>query len=202
MWLDAQVDRVFPSGVPETGLFRPLAASQAAFEAACGAPGPVIRACDGESIVLPCSCLASRPSWIMSTRSEKLLLSIVELGGYPNFAPLYKALGYTTVVENRMRKAIGFLKRRQPAVIVAEFNFQSDFRDRTSSLESLLAVVQRMPDTRVLVLYDREYQPQFEQLRSRLPVHAALAFPVTEEPLREALLGIGRDANIDASTDA
>ncbi len=63
-------------------------------------------------------------------------------------------------------------------------------------------VVQRMPDTRVLVLYDREFQPQFEQLRSRLPVHAALAFPVTEEPLREALLGIGRDANIDASTDA
>ena len=141
-------------------------------------------------------------SWIMPTRSAKLLLSIVELGGYPNFAPLYKALGYTTVVENRMRKAIGFLKQQQPAVIVAEFNFQSDFRDRTSSLESLLAVVQRMPDTRVLVFYDREFQPQFEKLRSRLPVHAALAFPVAEEQLRECLLQIEGAGNIDAPTDA
>lgn len=134
----------------------------------------------------------------MSARSEKILLSIVEIGGYPNFAPLYKALGYNTVVENRMRKAIGFLKRQQPAVIVAEFNFQSDFRDRTSSLESLLAVVQRMPDTRVVVFYDREYQSQFEKLKARLPVHAALAFPVTEEQLSDCLRRIGPDAGIDA----
>ena len=128
----------------------------------------------------------------------KLLLSIVELGGYPNFSPLYRSLGYTPVVENRMRKAIAFLKRQQPEIIVAEFNFQSDFRDRTSSLESLLAVVQRLPDTRVVVLYDREYQPQFEKLRSRLPVHAALAFPVSEEDLRDCLLGLDGGAGIDA----
>ena len=98
----------------------------------------------------------------------------------------------------RMRKAIGYLKRQQPAVIVAEFNFQSDFRDRTSSLESLLAVVQRMPDTRVVVFYDREYQSQFEKLKARLPVHAALAFPVTEEQLSDCLRRIGPDAGIDA----
>ena len=133
-----------------------------------------------------------------ATRTGNLLLSIVELGGYPNFAPLYRSLGYAPVVENRMRKAIALLKRQQPAIIVAEFNFQSDFRDRTSSLESLLAVVQRMPDTRVIVFYDREYQPQFEKLRARLPVHAALAFPVTEAQLRECLLGVGQDAGIDA----
>jgi DNA-binding NarL/FixJ family response regulator len=128
----------------------------------------------------------------------KSLLSIVELGGYPNFSPLYRSLGYTTVVENRMRKAIAFLRRQQPDVIVAEFNFQSDFRDRTSSLESLLAVVQRLPDTRVVILYDREYEPQFEKLRARLPVHAALAFPVSEDDLRGCLLGLDGDAGIDA----
>jgi CheY-like chemotaxis protein len=128
----------------------------------------------------------------------KSLLSIVELGGYPNFSPLYRSLGYTTVVENRMRKAIAFLRHQQPDVIVAEFNFQSDFRDRTSSLESLLAVVQRLPDTRVVVLYDREYEPQFEKLQARLPVHAALAFPVSEDDLRGCLLGLEGDAGIDA----
>jgi hypothetical protein len=134
----------------------------------------------------------------MTTRPVNYLLSIVELGGYPNFVSLYESLGYTPVVENRMRKAIAFLKRQQPAVIVAEFNFQSDFRDRTSSLESLLAVVQRMPATRVVVFYDREYRAQFEQLRARLPVHAALAFPVEEPQLRACLEEIAQANGIDA----
>jgi hypothetical protein len=118
---------------------------------------------------------------------EKLLLSIIELGGYPNFTPLYKSLGYEVAVETRMRKALGFLKKHQPDVIVAEFNFQSDFRDRTSSLESLLAVVQRMPATRVIVFYEKEFTSQFEKLRSRLPVCDALTFPVAESALRARL---------------
>lgn len=119
---------------------------------------------------------------------DRLLLSIIELGGYPNFTPLYRELGYDVAVETRMRKAIGFLKQRTPDVIVAEFNFQSDFRDRTSSLESLLAVVQRTPEVRVIVFYDREYLPQFEKLRARLPVHDALSFPVDEAAMRACLL--------------
>ena len=119
--------------------------------------------------------------------TEKLLLSIIELGGYPNFTPLYKSLGYEVAVETRMRKALGFLKKHQPDVIVAEFNFQSDFRDRTSSLESLLAVVQRMPATRVIVFYEKEFTSQFEKLRSRLPVCDALTFPIEESALRTTL---------------
>ena len=122
-----------------------------------------------------------------ATRTGNLLLSIVELGGYPNFAPLYRSLGYAPVVENRMRKAIALLKRQQPAIIVAEFNFQSDFRDRTSSLESLLAVVQRLPETRVIIFYEKEFSSQFEKLRSRLPVCDALTFPIEETRLRTAL---------------
>jgi len=118
---------------------------------------------------------------------EKLLLSIIELGGYPNFTPLYKSLGYEVAVETRMRKALGFLKQHQPDVIVAEFNFQSDFRDRTSSLESVLAVVQRMPATRVIVFYEKEFTSQFEKLRSRLPVCDALTFPIEESALRTTL---------------
>lgn len=118
----------------------------------------------------------------------KLLLSIVELGGYPDFTPLYRELGYEVAQESRMRKAIAFLKRNTPAVIVAEFNFQSDFRDRTSTLESLLAVVQRLPQTRVIVFFEEEYRPQFEALRARLPVHHALAFPIDAAALRACLV--------------
>ena len=135
----------------------------------------------------------------MDKPKNKLLLSIVEVGGYPNFTPVYRQLGYEAVVENSMRKAIGFLKKRKPAVIVAEFNFQSDFRDRTSSLESLLAVVQRLPDTRVIVFYEREFLLQFDRLRERLPVHAAIPFPIDERELRSRLadLAVSRTGGID-----
>jgi len=123
--------------------------------------------------------------------AKKQLLSIIELGGYPNFTPLYEELGYEVEVVTRMRKALGVLKKRQPDVIVAEFNFQSDFRDRTSSLESLLAVVQRFPATRVIVFYEKEFTPQFDKLRARLPVHHALVFPVDASALRACLQGQG-----------
>ncbi|HEX9627820.1 MAG TPA: hypothetical protein VGA00_12845 [Acidiferrobacterales bacterium] len=115
------------------------------------------------------------------------LLSIVELGGYPNFAPLYERAGYEVIVERSVRKALARLKQSQPRVIVAEFNFQSDFRDRTSSLESLLAVVQRAPDTRVIVFYEREQEHQLAKLRARFPIHAALSYPIAPERLSEAV---------------
>jgi len=129
----------------------------------------------------------------IGTMNRNLLLSIVELGGYPDFGLLYKEYGYEVAVEKTMRKAIGFLKKHQPAVIVAEFNFQSDFRDRTSSLESLLAVVQRLPGTHVIVFYDREYLPQFDKLRSRLPVHSAIAFPIERAELEICLQSLSGD---------
>jgi hypothetical protein len=101
--------------------------------------------------------------------SQPVLLSIVELGGYPNFAPLYERLGCRVMVENSMRKALSVVKQHQPRVVVAEFNFQSDFRDRTSSLESLMAVVQRLPGTRVIVFYEQEYATQLARLQARFP---------------------------------
>lgn len=123
--------------------------------------------------------------------ASRLLLSIVEFGGYPNFTPLYEAQGYEVVVESRMRKAISFLQKRQPQVIVAEFNFQSDFRDRTSSLESLLAVVQRLKNTQVIVFYDDEYKAQLQELCARLPVSVSLAFPIEAFELRDCLIKFG-----------
>lgn len=151
----------------------------------------------GISGVFPVRDVKSVPVWTLIDRYDwrmpaanphRLLLSIIEMGGYPSFTRLYETLGYEVAIETRMRKAIRFLKQRKPDVIVAEFNFQSDFRDRTSSLESLLAVVQRLPATRVIVFYEREFAPQFDTLRARLPVHAAIAFPVDEGTLRETLL--------------
>ena len=115
--------------------------------------------------------------------SKPILLSVIEMGGYPNFKPLYEQAGFEVLVETRMRKAMSTIKTRKPTVIVAEFNFQSDFRDRTSSLESMMSVVERLPDTRVIVFYEKEYSHQFERLLAVRRFHKTFAFPVPEQEL-------------------
>lgn len=120
--------------------------------------------------------------------SKKTLLSIIEIGAYPNFTPLYQQAGYEVVIERSVRKALSQVRKLKPAVVVAEFNFQSDFRDRTSSLESLLAVVQTLPQTRVIVFYDLEQAHQFERLRARFAIEKELAYPIDPEKLRAALV--------------
>ena len=111
----------------------------------------------------------------MTVVSPRTLLSIIELGGYPNFTPLYQQAGYTVESVASVRKALGLLKKTSPDVIVAEFNFQSDFRDRTSSLESLLAAVQRSPKTKVIVFYEKDHAHQLTRLTNQYPIHETLA---------------------------
>ncbi|MDH4133432.1 MAG: hypothetical protein OEV31_01455 [Gammaproteobacteria bacterium] len=115
------------------------------------------------------------------------LLAVIEIGAYPNFSPLYQRLGYAVTIERSMRKALSTARKLKPAVIVAEFNYQSDFRDRTSSLESLFSVVQTLPGTKVVVFYEAEQLAQFERVRVRFPVHAALPYPVDAAQLELAL---------------
>jgi DNA-binding NtrC family response regulator len=121
------------------------------------------------------------------TTKPPTLLAVIELGGYQNFTPLYKSLGYQVEMVTGMRKALAAIKKSVPDVIVAEFNYQTDFRDRTSSLESLFAVVQRMSGTRVIVFYEKDTENQLERLRAHLPDFIALAFPIDEAALRAAL---------------
>lgn len=119
--------------------------------------------------------------------AKPVLLSVIEMGGYPNFTPLYQKAGYDVIVETRMRKAMSMIKKVRPAVIVAEFNFQSDFRDRTSSLESMMSVVERLPQTRVIVFYEKEYSHQFERLLAVHSFHKTFAFPVPDQELSDCV---------------
>jgi hypothetical protein len=122
--------------------------------------------------------------------NEKSLLSIIELGGYPNLAPLYKKYGYQPTVVYSMRKALGVLKKTIPEVIVAEFNYQSDFRDRTSTLESLIAIAQRNADMKLIVFYEKEYAHQFERLKARYDFYATYSYPIEEQKIEKLLVAI------------
>lgn len=124
--------------------------------------------------------------------ADKKLLAIVELGGYPNFTPLYQSCGYQVIMEHAMRKAINVLRKDKPDVIVAEFNYQSNFRDRTSTLESLLATVERLQQShsktiKVIVFYEKEYQHQLAKLQNMFKNFDAIAYPVSEETLKQHL---------------
>ncbi|QMU62253.1 MAG: hypothetical protein GKR92_11330 [Gammaproteobacteria bacterium] len=121
---------------------------------------------------------------------DKSLLSIIELGGYPDLSPLYKRHGYEPIVVYSMRKALTALKKVKPVVVVAEFNYQSDFRDRTSSLESLIAIAQRNLDIKLIVFYEKEFLHQFEKLKERYSFHATFAYPIIEEAIEATLTSL------------
>jgi len=115
------------------------------------------------------------------------LLAIVELGGYPNLTPLYRELGLDFELVSSQRKAQAALKRRVPDIIVAEYNFQSDFRDRTSNLETLMAILQRHAGVRVICFYLPEVRPKLDLLMARFPIFEAIPYPVDPKAVEGAL---------------
>ena len=119
--------------------------------------------------------------------ARKSLLAIIELGGYPNFVPLYEKLGYQVSVVNSQRKARNYLKKQQPDVVVCEYNFQSDFRDRTSNIETLLAVLQKFPEIRLIVFYMPEHKHKLDIVTQRFEIDTVLPFPINETDLETAL---------------
>lgn len=119
--------------------------------------------------------------------SPPSLLMVNAFIGTAGYKKLYQELGYTVVTEWSERKAISLLRKNPPTVIVADFYHQTDFRDRLSNLESLLAAAQSTPATRILVFYEAAHQDVLDKVRARLRIDAALMMPVQEEPLRATL---------------
>ena len=118
---------------------------------------------------------------------QRRLLSIIELGGYPNLQPLYQQLGFRVEVVNSQRKARSLLKKGVPDVIVAEYIFQSDFRDRTSNLETLMATLQRHPEVKLVVFYLPEQAAKLALLEARFPLFAKIALPLTAQEVEAVL---------------
>lgn len=126
----------------------------------------------------------------MRIKEKPVLLSIIELGGYPDFTLLYESLGYQVLKADSVRKAVKLIRKEKPRVVVAEFNFQSDFRDRTSSLETLLSSTQGVTNASVVVFYEKEFEPQYQRFLQNFEVAASLIFPIEETQLRSALVSM------------
>ncbi len=120
--------------------------------------------------------------------SEQTLLAIVEMGGYPDFSALYQSAGFLPVKVHSVRKAQAWLKKNRPAVVVTEFHFDPELRDRMSNLESLIATLQRYASAaQVIVFIEKAHRPRLERVEVRYPVFASLDYPVDADRLREIL---------------
>lgn len=117
----------------------------------------------------------------------KRLIEFVELGGYPNLSSIYRELGYEVETLYTPRKAVSAIKKRRPAVIVGEFNFQNEFRDRISNLESVMAAVAHMADVKIIVLYQPTQHEIFETFRERFPTIVPVEQPIDVARMRELL---------------
>lgn len=121
---------------------------------------------------------------------KPVLLSIIEFGGYPDFTSVYESQGYQVVKTDSVRKAVKLIRQHKPEVMVAEFNFQSDFRDRTSSLETLLSSTQGVSESHMIVFYEKEFELQYQRFLQSFEVEASLTFPIDANQLRATLVGI------------
>jgi len=123
------------------------------------------------------------------TSHPKTLLAVIEFIAHGRLHGLYKELGFEVATEWRVRKAVSLVRKMKPDVIVADFYFQSDFRDRLSNLESLLAAAQPLKETRILVLYDPQDAHALDRVRQRMRIDAALPVPVSDQALKDVLNG-------------
>jgi hypothetical protein len=119
--------------------------------------------------------------------TPKRLLAVIEFLNHSRLPALYQRLGFEVAVEWQERKAISLLRKIKPDVLVADFYAQTDFRDRLSNLESLLAAAQPMTRTKILVFYEPKNQAALDKVRARLRIDAAMTTPVSEGEL-EGLL--------------
>ena len=125
--------------------------------------------------------------------NDQTLLAVIELGGYPDFRGLYKKYHYEIVIESSVRKALSFLKKNKVDVIVAEFNYQHTFRDRLSSLESIIAIAQTNKDIKFIVLYEKEFENHLDKLRKQFTFSVEIPFPVDELKMTAALEKVAKN---------
>jgi len=119
--------------------------------------------------------------------SPKKLLSVIEFIEHAQYPALYKSLGFEVTTEWQVRKAVALIRKIKPDVIVADFYSQSDFRDRLSNLESLLAATQLLKDFRVLVFYEQHNKDALDRVRERMHIDAALPMPASEQAIKSVL---------------
>jgi hypothetical protein len=116
------------------------------------------------------------------------LLFFVDEGGFEDYTPLFVSMGFVVDFEDSQRKAVKLAKKNQYQVLVAEFSYNPEFRDRVSNIESLLATLEsHSPEVKIIILYDEINQIQLNQLKHRYRMDHVLTFPINEQTITTCL---------------
>ncbi len=116
------------------------------------------------------------------------LLAVIEQGGYPDFNEVYKSAGFDINTVHSTRKALAFIKRQPPDIIVAEFIYSPSYGSKISNFEALTAGMQRdAPNARLIALIDPHNLTHLESLADQLPQHEVLHFPISNQQLSRAI---------------
>jgi hypothetical protein len=119
---------------------------------------------------------------------KPVLLWVEEMGGYPDFTALYQTLGYQVVRVRGVRKALTTLKRLDPQVVVAEFNYAPTYGSRISTVEPLLARLQsHHPMTRILLFAEPDRLGHLETLSPAYGKPSVLTYPLQVGQLERLL---------------
>ncbi len=121
----------------------------------------------------------------------KLLFSIIESPQHPNFGALYARLGIEEIKPRSVRDAIKQLKRQKPDCLVADFiyGYGNNYAGvNVCNLDVLLSSLQKYsPDTRVIVLAQKQEQQYVAKLGELFTLHHVLVYPVSEQQIEDVL---------------
>jgi len=121
---------------------------------------------------------------------KKVLLSVRELGGYPEFTHLYRQQGYEVIAAQGIRKSLAALKKQEVDVVIAEFNYAPTYGSRISTVETLLARLQtHHGSARIMLFALPEHLHHLAKLEAQYGKMDALTVPVSESALTEWLNG-------------
>jgi hypothetical protein len=120
-----------------------------------------------------------------------LLYDIIESPVHPDLTDLSEKLGLERLAFHSQRKALSSLKRRPPALIVADFfyGYGNNYAGaNVSNLDVLLHSLQRFaPEARIVVLADPTELPHVPKLSALFRLDAVVALPATAAALESAL---------------
>ena len=114
--------------------------------------------------------------------SKKILFSIAEAPGFPNFSSLYKKLNVEEQLFNTTRKAMMALKKCCPDIIVAEFlyGYGSNYAGvNISNLDVFLYSLQKYSPNAKKIIFVKKNERQFvDKLNEIILLDAILTYPI------------------------
>ncbi len=122
---------------------------------------------------------------------KPILYSVVQSRFHPRLTSLYTEHGIEEKVFTSIRKVMSDIKKESPDYLVADFiyGYSNNYAGvNISNLDVMLMAMQRYsPDTKVVVLAQKNELQHVSKLNDIFPLHGVLRLPVTSQDMRELL---------------